>query len=276
MKKIILLSVVVVVIIAVSLVGFMGCQGNTSLTQVFSEYNTWNEVTLPETLTYDMYNGSEKMGTLTTKVETLTKGSTYYLGKTGLVAEANKIFSITTDTVNDTFIATTTLTTNDGSYEKTTFAIFEKNYQLLGSYSSTKKDGNEDIVVAYNVNGKKYHYVKSSNWDEEKTIKNGKYETSPYFDNTMIYFVARSIPQAEYSSLTFNIFDTEKNAKEKVTLTIKSGEEGSNLRIVTMTTSDSLLGTTNNISCYVNNNKRNGYKNVIQKIVEGNYSYILQ
>ena len=45
-----------------------------------------------------------------------------------------------------------------------------------------------------------------------------------------------------------------------------------------MTTSDALLGRTNNISCYVTYDdlKINGYNQVILKIVEGQYSYVLE
>ena len=288
MKKIILLVVAIVSIIALSLVGFMGCQGSTSLTQIFSEYNIWRSATLPETFTYAMYEGesTESMGTLTMTVERLSKSTSYYLGKTGLVEASDAIYTITTESVNDTYKATTTLTTADSKFTKTTIAIFTKNYQILGTYSYTNDNGTESAFVAHNVDNKRYYYKLSSNWDEEKAIKNGKYESAPYFDNTMIYFVARSMPEdSTYSAYSFNIFDLDKNSKEKVSLTnnfsevtpvtINGATDPISSKKVTMTTSDSLLGTTNNISCYVSKEKYAGYSSVITKIVEGKYLYIL-
>ncbi len=288
MKKIILLSVVVVLIVALSLVGFMGCSGSTSLTQIFSEHNIWRLANLPEVFTYTLYKGtdSEALGTLTMKVENLSKDTAYYLGKTGLVSSSEALYTINTEAVNETYMATTTLETVDGTYNKTTIAIFTKSYQILGSYGYTKTQDKEESFVSQNTNGKKYKYRLSSNWDQEKSIKNGKYEASPYFDNTMIYFVARSMPDdSEFANYTFNIFDLEKNAKEKVTLTnsLKNGtainvngqDDAINCKTITMKTSDALLGTTNNIACYVSYTKINGYENVITRIVEGEYIYVL-
>ena len=158
MKKIILLSIAVVLVISLSLVGFVGCKSNTSLTQIFSEYNIWRSANLPETFTYTMYKTGDTtaMGTLEMTVEGLSKSATYYLGKTGLTDEANAIYSITTESVNDTFKATTTLKTDDGKYEKTTIALFTKSYQILGSYSYTNNDGAESSFVSYNVNNKRF------------------------------------------------------------------------------------------------------------------------
>ena len=288
MKKIILLSVVVVLIVALSLVGFMGCAGNTSLTQIFSEYNIWRSAKLPEVFTYSMYKGTDttSIGTLTMRVETLSKNATYYLGKTGLVESSEQLYEINTESVNETYMATTTLETLDGTYSKTTIAIFTKSYQILGSYSNLKTLDKEESFVSKNTNGKKYKYRLSSNWDEEKSIKNGKYETSPYFDNTMIYYVARSMPDdSAFASYTFNIFDLDKNSKEKVSLTnsldkgtavnVNGQSDAINSKTITMKTSDSLLGTTNNISCNVAYAKINGYKNVITRIIEGEYYYVL-
>ena len=287
MKKIILLSIAVVLVISLSLVGFMGCKSNTSLTQIFSEYNIWRSANLPETFTYTMYKTGDTtaMGTLEMTVEGLSKSTTYYLGKTGLTDEANAIYSITTESVNDTFKATTTLKTDDGKYEKTTIALFTKSYQILGSYSYTNNDGAESSFVSYNVNNKRYYYRLSSDWDDEKAIKNGKYESAPYFDNTMIYYVARSMPEdSAYASYSFNIFDLDKGTKEKVSLVNNyeavapisiNGGEDVNSKTITMTTSDTLLGTTNNIACSVAKLKYKGYTSVITRIVEGNYYYVL-
>ena len=288
MKKIILLSVVVVLIVAISLVGFMGCSSNTSLTQIFSEHNIWRLANLPEVLTYSMYKGTDtnSIGTLTMKVETLDKNSTYYLGKTGLVSSSDALYTINTEAVNETYMATTTLETLDGTYSKTTIAIFTKSYQILGSYGYLKNQDTEEVFVSQNTNNKKYKYRLSSNWDEEKSIKNGKYETSPYFDNTMLYYVARSMPDdSAFASYTFNIFDLDKNSKEKVSLTnslstgtavnVNGQSDAINCKTITMKTSDALLGTTNNISCNVAYSKVKGYTNVITRIDEGEYHYVL-
>ena len=288
MKKIILLVIAVVVIVALSLVGFMGCQGQTSLTQIFSDYNVWRAASMPETFTYSMFKGeeTESMGTLTLKVETLEKNKTYYIGENGLVSEAETLYSFSTESVNDTYLATTTLQTADGSYSKTSFAAFTKSYQLLACYSKTVENDTVYAYAAHNVDNKKYYYRTSNDWTAEKTIKNGKYQTAPYFDNSMVYFVARSIPEeSDYTSFTFNIFDLDKGSKEKVTLSnpyttvnpvyIIGSESPVNSRAVTMKTSDALIGTTNNVTCFVATKSYNGYKNVITKIIEGNYSYIL-
>lgn len=289
MKKIILLIITVVLIVALSLVGFVGCKSNTSLTQIFSEYNIWRSASLPETFTYSMYKGdsTDSIGTLTMTVEQLSKSTSYYLGKTGLTDEANALYTITTESVNETFKATTTLTVNteDSNFSKTTIAIFTRNYQILGSYSYTNNNGVESSFVSHNVDNKRYYYRLSSDWDDEKAIKNGKYESAPYFDNTMLYFVARSIPEdSSYASYSFNIFDLDKNTKEKVSLTNNydtvapvsiNGGDAINCKTITMQTSDTLLGTTNFIVCNVSKAKYNGYSSVITKIVEGNYSYVL-
>ena len=277
MKKIILLSVVVVLIVALSLVGFMGCAGSTSLTQIFSEHNIWRLANLPEVFTYTLYKGtdSEALGTLTMKVETLSKDTPYYLGKTGLVSSSEALYTINTEAVNETYMATTTLEAENGNYQKTTIAIFTKSYQILGSYGYTKNNDVEESFVAQNTNNKKYKYRLSSYWNEEKSIKNGKYEASPYFDNTMIYYVARSMPiDSEFASYTFNVFDLEKKSKEKVTMT-NSLENGTAINVNGQTDAINSRKITINLVCYVSLIKVNNYDNVITRIEEGEYYYVL-
>ena len=102
MKKIILLAVIVVLIVSVSVFAFMGCQGQVSLTQFFSEENVWREKTTPEIFTYSMYKNGEttSMGTLTMQVDRLERNTTYYMGQDGIATSDNAIYSVTTPTAN--------------------------------------------------------------------------------------------------------------------------------------------------------------------------------
>lgn len=287
MKKTIILSVALILVIAVSAVAFMGCQGTTSLTQIFSESNVWNEATFPETFTYSMYKEGQdgSIGTLTMNVVKLDTSKTYYLGKDGVASESDYIYAYTTASANATYMATTTLALTDGSYTQTSIAIFANNFKMLGTYSKVVEGEKVTSYVATNEDNKKYYYrTNADDFSEEYGIKNGKYITAPYFDNTMVYYVARSIPNdSTYSSFSFNIFDHKTNTKEKVSLSnscdttypVTIGDTAFNdCRKITMTTSDTLLGTTNNIECYLTA-KHNNCKSVITKIVEGQYSYIL-
>ncbi|MCR4874761.1 MAG: hypothetical protein K5923_03345 [Clostridia bacterium] len=287
MKKTIILSVALVLVIAVSAVTFMGCQGTTSLTQIFSESNVWNEATFPEVFTYSMYKDGQEgsIGTLTMNVVKLDTSKTYYLGKDGIGTESDHVYGYTTASANATYMTTTTLTLLDGTYEQTSIAIFANNFKMLGTYSKVVEGEKVSVYVATNEDNKRYKYkTNADDFNEEYAIKNGKYITSPYFDNTMVYYVARSIPNdSTYSAFTFNIFDHQTNTKEKVTLTnscdttypVVIGETTFNdCRKITMKTSDTLLGTTNYIECYLTA-KHNNCKSVITKIVEGSYSYLL-
>lgn len=287
MKKIFLLSIIIVVIVAVSALSFMGCQGQTSLTQIFSESNIWNEATFPEVFTYNMYkaDSNEVIGTLTMQVEKLNTKSSYYLSKDGIGSESDYIYSYTTASANATYITTTTLTLLDDSYTSTSIAIFANNFKILGSYNKVVSSSNEKITVSNNVDNKRYYYkTNADNFARENAIKNGKYITSPYFDNSMVYYVARSMPiDSSYTTFSFNIFDLDNNSKEKVTLAQKLetsdvvtiGETSFNTRKITMTTSDTLLGLTNNIACYINTSKYNNALNSIVAIQEGEYMYKL-
>lgn len=284
MKKIFLLVIAIVLIVSLSVVGLMGCQGSTSLTQIFSEENIWKEASFPETFTYSMYKDGEttSMGTLTMTVVELEPNKTYYLGKTGDVDESEKIYSAKAASVRPTYKATTTLVA--GTYTQTSIAYFTDNFRMLMTYSSVVEDGKETSYIARNEDNKKYYYRTNANWNEELSIKNGKYESSPYYDNTMIYYVARTMPNdSTYSSFSFNIFNHDTNKKEAVSLTnpVNSGdtlEIGSatfNVKKITMTTTDKLLGTTNKLECYINQAKKNKSKNVILQIKEGQYKYVL-
>ena len=284
MKKLLLLVVIVVIILSVSVFAFMGCQGQTSLTQIFSESNIWTEASFPETFTYSMYKYGEEasMGTLTMKVEKLNASTTYYLGKDGLTDADNQIYSVTTASGNATYMTTTTLEATN--YSQTSIALFANNYKMLATYSKIVDNKVETSFVAHNVDNKRYYYKTNADWSKEYAIKNGKYISAPYFDNTMIYYVARSIPNdSSYATFSFNIFDHETNKKEKVTLThsgdtattVPVGEEALSCRTINMTTSDALLGKTNNITCFVTYAPYKGYKQVITKIIEGNYIYVL-
>ncbi len=287
MKKIILLVVAIVLIVSISVVGFMGCQGTTALTQIFSEVNIWDGASLPEEYSYSMYEAGNNtsIGILTMKVEQLTTNTTYYMGTTGLVESTEPyLYSFTTPSVNATYKATTTLTLLDGSYTQTSVAIFAKNFKMISTYQRTITTDAEEAYVSYNVDNKKYYYRTNDNWDNELSIKNGKYQSSPYFDNTMIYYIARTMPNdSTYSTFTFNIFDLDKQSKEKVTMTNPTDTTDTfevnsvtySTKKITMSTSDTLLGTTNYVECYTNTQKMNNYKNVIIKIVEGNYSYVI-
>ena len=286
MKKIILLAVIVVLIVAISVFSFMGCQGQTSLTQIFSEENIWIESTFPETFTYSMYRGNETtpIGSLTMEVTKLDTSTAYYFGQDGLTTADNALYGITTASGNATYMAKNTLTLADASYSQETIAIFAKNYQMLMTYSKIVDGEKITAYVAYNVDNKRYYYKTNADWSDEKAIKNGKYISAPYFDNTMVYYVARSIPNdTTYASFAFNIFNHETNKKEKVALTnscgtgetIVIGETSYSCRKITMTTSDALLGTTNNVSCYVTYENIGKSKQVITKIQEGAYSYVL-
>ena len=287
MQKIILLAVIVVLVLSISIFSFMGCQGQTSLTQIFSEENIWREAQFPETFTYNMYKGEDTttIGTLTMEVVKLNTSTTYYMGQDGLSSqEAQHYYAATTASGNATYMATTTLTLNDASYSQKSIAIFANNYKMLMTYSKIVEGEKVSAFVAYNEDGKRYYYRTNANWDDEKAIKNGKYVSSPYFDNTMVYYVARSIPNdTTYSTFAFNIFNHETNAKEKVSLynscdtsaTIIIGENQYSCRKIGMTTSDVLLGRTNNIACYVTYENIGKSKQVITRITEGDYRYDL-
>ena len=294
MKKIILLLSVIMLIVSLSVVGFMGCQGKTSLTQIFQEYDIFGEAKFPETFTYDMFEGESttSIGTLTMTVEKLTTSTTYYLGKDGMSDEANAIYAVTSAPANATYKATTTLALADGSYSQTNIAIFANNYKLLGSYSKTVKGDKTTAYVSYVEDGKKYKFRTNADWDNEESIKTGKYASSPYFDNTMVYYVARNMPNmSEYASFSFNIFNHDTVDKESVALTNyvvndvedaylinykENGETKSTAcRKITMKTSDALLGVTNSVECYISCEKIGSSKQVITKIIEGNYNYVL-
>ena len=47
-------------------------------------------------------------------------------------------------------------------------------------------------------------------------------------------------------------------------------------REIKLSTSDAILGKTNNLTCYVADEKVDGFKGVIVKIVEGKYTYVLE
>ena len=285
MKKIILLVVSIVMIISVSVFAFMGCQGTTSLTEIFSESNIWRNVKIPETFTYSMYKMGQEgsIGTLTMTID--RPGSTYYLGADGEATAETAIYSYSLSTQKPSYIAKTTLELADQSYKQESIAVFNDNYQLYGSYQKITEGEKVTSFVSENIDNKKYYYKTSADgFSEEYAIKNGKYKSAPYFDNTMIYYVARSMPNdSTYASYSFNIFNHEKNDKEKVYLTnscdtatsIVINDVAISCRTITMSTTDKLLGTTNQIYCYVSYAPINNYYQVITKIVEGEYYYLL-
>ena len=285
MKKIILLVVSIVVILSISVFAFMGCQGTTSLTEIFSEYSVWDNVKMPEEFTYSMYKDGQEgaIGTLTMKVERAS--SNYYLGADGEATAETAIYPYSLSTQKSSYVAKTTLVLNDGSYKQESIALFNDNYQLYGSFQKITQGETVKSFVSTNVDGKRYYYkTNADGFSEEYAIKNGKYKSAPYFDNTMIYYVARSMPNdSTYANFSFNIFNHEKNDKEKVYLVnscdtktaIILNNNTYECRTVGMRTTDTLLGTTNNIACFVYDSGINGYKQVITKIYEGEYYYLL-
>ena len=285
MKKIILLVVSIVVILSISVFAFMGCQGTTSLTEIFSEYSVWDNVKMPEEFTYSMYKDGQEgaIGTLTMKVERAS--SNYYLGADGEATADTAIYPYSLSTQKSSYVAKTTLVLNDGSYKQESIALFNDNYQLYGSFQKITQGESIKSFVSTNVDGKRYYYkTNADGFSEEYAIKNGKYKSAPYFDNTMIYYVARSMPNdSTYANFSFNIFNHEKNDKEKVYLVNSCDTKTAIIlngntyecRTIGMRTTDALLGTTNNIACFVCDSGINGYKQVITKIYEGEYYYLL-
>lgn len=292
MKKKFLLIGITIVLILVSMVSFMGCSGNNIyLTKNFPDtevykaaFNNYNT----ETLTYTMKDSNNNsIGTFTTEASKMT--GTCYLNKDGECEEKDAEYTLS-KMGTTCYVYKTTLTVN-GNVVKKTIAYCKNDLLMIGSYSYTNYDSTETVVISSNKDDSKYNFKKYVNGEKvaENSIKNGKYESSAYYDNTMTFLVARNMPNdSNYASFSYNYFNLDNLSKTKVSVinstdstNVPDYKEGTcSGRKVTLSTTDSVLGKTNEITVYlstteldyVNNSK---IQSPILEITEGNYKYIL-
>ncbi len=292
MKKKFLLIGITIVLILVSMVSFIGCSGNNIYltknfpnTEVykaaFNQYDT-------ETLNYTMKDtNNNNIGTFTTEASKMT--GTCYLNKDGECEEKDAEYTISKISTI-CYVYKTTLTVN-GTIVKKTISYLKNDLLMIGSYSYTNYDSTETVVISSNTDNNKYYFKKYVNGEKvaENSIKNGKYESSAYYDNTMTFLVARNMPNdSDYTSFSYNYFNIDNLSKTKVSVInsldsvnapdYKDGTYSG--RKVTLTTTDSVLGKTNEITVYISTTAfdyTNGGKieNPILEIIEGNYKYVL-
>ncbi len=289
MKKKLLLISILVLVVVISAVTFSACSQKISLTKKMTQINIFNEESskLPETMSYKMFDkNNNQIGTYTTTVKEFSSFPKTYLGLDGETTEANAVYTLSASS-NTTVVYSyeTNLTLLDGSYAKKTISYFDNSLLTIGSYSKVVENGKTTTVIAKNVNDDRYYFKKyvDGTLSVDESIKNGKYESSPYYDNTMTYMIARNMPKDDsYASFSYSTFDIDTLSKTTVTVTNSStvnpatSELSYPSREITLSTSDKILGKTNNLKCYISDEKVNGYNGVILKIVEGNYSYVLE
>lgn len=269
MKKRILLAISAL-IICVLAVSMIACTSINNVLEVrFASFNVWKERPLPEVCEYNVKNGSgDIIGSYTMTANNAVTNATYHVTKLGITLEKQEVGdAYTFKAPAKSFVLTQSLVLSDGTYSMETTAYMTASYCLLASYTKIVKDGKEEIVVSKNVDDDKYYYTKyNASGSSSDKIKLDQYKLEGYYDNTLFYFVLRSIPK-EFAGYKFKLIDTDNNKTYQVITSMD--DSNPDYTIITAKTEHKILGEYNKVECHVSkvDNKK------ILKIIEGEYTY---
>ncbi|MEG2413555.1 MAG: hypothetical protein RSB61_02775 [Clostridia bacterium] len=302
-KTLIILIVVVVALLGVSL---SACGGNAPLQSTLQEYTPWvrnvGGALITETSVFDVtanVGSKQEKGVYTVVVQR-------YQGTTATVVDK------TVENFNG-YSATSRLKMDNGDYQNTD-VLFTTNLQVEYSVFESKTGDNYSKRVS-NYDKKKCLYTLCADEANPQNVTNGtikysEYKKSPYYDNAMIYLVARCFPTTS-ATYSYQIPNYENDKLNKVVMSAESVKQQvdfangqkTSCRVINIAYNRTFPGAGAPLKCYISEYEMNG-ENVITppkeeekptpaaaalaeskqinsyqaiaKIVEGNVTYLLK
>lgn len=251
-----------------------------------------------ETATYKVKRaiyGDEKK---TTEKTTYIEGEAIITTKRYASLEGNPQTVIIGDKTLENFngnVVESNMTMADGSYliEKVAFnagmipvASYKKIYTKGYEFNSLKEDTEQEITSVYE--NKKYIYKAIDNGAQKNgEIKLKKWDSSPYFDSSMIYHVIRSSFYGNsYTAISFQLPSWKDRELKNITTQLihanvefenMLGQEKLSCQNISVTMNQELLGTGKPILVWISNKPiMNSEKNrVLVQVEEGDFLYTL-
>lgn len=277
----------ITLLLSVAVFAFAGCGGAAPTQRIIGSSTPWITYTdVNEEISTYTINKVTKEGETTTTTQ--VGEMTYTFRK--LDGSSPVKIGGTEHTIVGYYISQLVTGEQNDDKEIFTQAIVDTNLRTLASYSKTTKtdDSWTAYEVVYDTKNCLVTATNSSSDAVETTVKIGKgYSSEPYYDNAIIYTVARSLP-ASVSSYAFKSISFEEYKTIDVTLNRSSNSDVLNdIPLFDKTTIKDVatykftvsnaLGTGAPIVCYVKSVEFDGkpLNNGILKIVEGNIEYVL-
>lgn len=286
MKKVLL--IVIVVIISAFGLSFAGCSGAGPTQRLLSDSSPWlSSAPFVETSTYTVTRNNVD--------KTVADTGSYIVSvekfiNTNINVGENKLDNFSG------YVATSDLKMNNGDSEHSVVA-FSTTIALDASYTKfSYANGTGKEIIALN-SPKKYNYKIVLNGDvveKESSIKHKKFDAAPYIDKTMLYLVARCIPNS-VASFGFKVLSPDLNKALDVTMKRPTVLEdivldGAPIACKVFSASENITfpGVGTAYKCYVASKRIDGTKMIaddvilttanksaVMKIVENNVEYVL-
>ncbi len=211
MKKFIFV-IVTIVIVCILGASLAGCNRATPTQKLLSNSRAWTSRVTDETLVYDVIYKSntpdQVKGTMTVNVKS-------YNGEKVTIGD----WSLDNATG---YVATTDLEMENGD-KKVSSAFFTTTIQVKYAESTQTVDGKTSGYTAEYKDERCYYTTTEGEEEKSGELKLGEFYDSPYIDNSILYQVARCIPDS-VSSFTFSVPDVTLGEAQSVTLSITRSE----------------------------------------------------